>query len=266
MRIMNRLAAIVAVGVGIAAGVAAQTALPQMGVSEASAQAEVLRSVGGGGVDYGMAAKAFKAVTGAARAQLATAAIAWTRAYTASPAFHKAYVAHRQGVKPQEPAHADTPEQALAKQKAEREQQVEEMKKSIAAMPPEQRKVMEEAVKSSAAAFAEMDTPEMRKMQLDGLRMQRDLEITDYKSRLESWEQSYPENPAPLIARRLQAFLDLSATVDFDAALESRDGMMRFVNPAYERKDGNWKLCYRAGRETVAAARSAAQAWLKELR
>jgi hypothetical protein len=41
---------------------------------------------------------------------------------------------------------------------------------------------------------------------------------------------------------------------------------MRFVNQAYERKDGNWKLCYRAGRETVAAVRSAAQAWLKELR
>jgi len=94
---MNRLA-IVAVGVGIAAGAAAQTALPQVGVNEASAQAEVLRSVDRGGVDYGMVAKAFKAVTGAARAQLATASLAWTRAYTATPAFQKAYAAHRQSV------------------------------------------------------------------------------------------------------------------------------------------------------------------------
>jgi hypothetical protein len=54
--------------------------------------------------------------------------------------------------------------------------------------------------------------------------------------------------------------------VDYGAKLEPRDGMMRFVDPALERKPANWKLCYRAGRETVEAARAAATAWLAELR
>ena len=36
-------------------------------------------------------------------------------------------------------------------------------------------------------------------------------------------------------------------------------------NPAYERKPGQWKMCYRAGKEATAAARAAVQAWLKEL-
>jgi hypothetical protein len=59
--------------------------------------------------------------------------------------------------------------------------------------------------------------------------------------------------------------IDLSASVDFDAKLEPRDGKLRFVDPQYERKPADWKLCYCAGRPAVEAARAAAQAWLAEL-
>ncbi len=38
-----------------------------------------------------------------------------------------------------------------------------------------------------------------------------------------------------------------------------------FANPDYEAKDGQWKMCFRAGRGVVEAAREEAQAWLKEL-
>lgn len=255
----------------IVAGTAAlgavwQAALPKIGVTEASARTEVLRSIEGGYVNYGVAAGAFRAVTGAARAALAEATIAWARAYTSSPAFKKAYAEHRMTVKPQPPAFDGTPDEELAKQKAEQEENAAEMKKTIAAMPPDQRKMMEEAIKASADAMAQMDTPEMRKMQLDGIRMQRESQMASYEADLQKWEQDYPEKPEPLIARRLQAFLDASASVDFDAKVEPRDGKLRFVNPAYEGKDAYWKLSYRAGRETVAAARTAAQAWLDALR
>ncbi len=40
---------------------------------------------------------------------------------------------------------------------------------------------------------------------------------------------------------------------------------MRFEDPLLEKKPGEWKLCYRAGREAVAAARAAATAWLATL-
>lgn len=74
-------------------------------------------------------------------------------------------------------------------------------------------------------------------------------------------EKKYPSDSKELIKQRLKTFLDISATVDFDAQL---NGSM-FANPEYESKSGEWKMCFRAGRAVVQAAREEAQAWLKEL-
>jgi hypothetical protein len=68
-----------------------------------------------------------------------------------------------------------------------------------------------------------------------------------------------------LIAKRLREFLAVSADVDFAAKLTSKNGKMIFENPSYEQKPGQWKMCFRAGKDATAAARAAAQAWLKEL-
>ena len=76
-------------------------------------------------------------------------------------------------------------------------------------------------------------------------------------------EKKMPADPNKLIKQRLQEFLDLSASVDFDAKLT---GMSRtFENPDYEAKGNDWKMCFRAGKAVVQAAREEAQAWLKEL-
>lgn len=74
-------------------------------------------------------------------------------------------------------------------------------------------------------------------------------------------EKKYPSDAKELIKQRLRTFLDISATVDFDAQL---NGSM-FANPEYEAKSGEWKMCFRAGKAVVQAAREEAQAWLKEL-
>lgn len=74
-------------------------------------------------------------------------------------------------------------------------------------------------------------------------------------------EKRYPSDAKELIKQRLKTFLDISATVDFDAQL---NGSM-FANPEYEAKSGEWKMCFRAGKAVVQAAREEAQAWLKEL-
>lgn len=75
-------------------------------------------------------------------------------------------------------------------------------------------------------------------------------------------EKRYPTDPAQLVKQRLTDFLAISATVDFDAKLTTGNG---FVNPKYEAKSPEWKMCYRAGREVVQAARVEAQKWLEEL-
>lgn len=75
-------------------------------------------------------------------------------------------------------------------------------------------------------------------------------------------EKRMPADPNDLIKQRLKAFLRTSATVDFDAELDS---YKQFVNPSYESKSFQWKQCYRAGKDVVAAAREEAKAWLAEL-
>jgi len=41
--------------------------------------------------------------------------------------------------------------------------------------------------------------------------------------------------------------------------------MVRFVNPAYERKGQVWKACFRAGKAVSMSAMEMSQAWLKGL-
>jgi hypothetical protein len=74
-------------------------------------------------------------------------------------------------------------------------------------------------------------------------------------------EKKMPSDPEELIKKRLHEFLDVSATVNFDAKVAGYS----FADPIYESKSPQWKACYRAGREVIAAAREEAQIWLKEL-
>ncbi len=68
-----------------------------------------------------------------------------------------------------------------------------------------------------------------------------------------------------VLRERLRAFLTLSATVDFDAKLQKSGSKWYFANPAYEQQTEQWKFLYRIGKEPVAAARTFAADWLKEL-
>ena len=69
-----------------------------------------------------------------------------------------------------------------------------------------------------------------------------------------------------IIMTQLKQFLDLSATVDFNAQTVQKGNKLVFVNPAYEAKSPAWKLCFRSGREAVEGARKFAQQWLNELK
>jgi len=69
-----------------------------------------------------------------------------------------------------------------------------------------------------------------------------------------------------MIKQCLNSFLESSKDVDFSAELkEMSNGKTIFVNQNYERKSNMWKLCFRSGKETLEAAKTFAQNWLKEL-
>jgi hypothetical protein len=74
-------------------------------------------------------------------------------------------------------------------------------------------------------------------------------------------DKKMPADPNELIKKRLEKFMEISATVDFEATLNGT----QFANPEYEKKSDQWKMCYRAGKAVIAAAREEVATWLKEL-
>jgi len=74
------------------------------------------------------------------------------------------------------------------------------------------------------------------------------------------------KNPNVQLKKALEAFLKNTEKVDFAAATRSSDGLKIFENSAYEAKPREWKMCYRAGKETSEAIRAFASGWLEELK
>jgi hypothetical protein len=73
------------------------------------------------------------------------------------------------------------------------------------------------------------------------------------------------KSPDVQLKKRLQAFLDATADVDFDAKTEGSGSVRRFVDPEHEAKPAEWKMCFRAGRDVSRAVRTFAEEWLAEL-
>lgn len=80
------------------------------------------------------------------------------------------------------------------------------------------------------------------------------------------WLKNYPEDPKEMIKARLNEYLQLVESVDFNAQLTTNQyNKQIFVNPEYERKNSRWKACYRAGKEVNTQMKVFVQNWLKEL-
>ena len=63
------------------------------------------------------------------------------------------------------------------------------------------------------------------------------------------------KDPREQLERRLQAFLDATADVDYAATTHANGSIKVFDDAHYEAKPVEWKMCYRADRETGDAAR-----------
>jgi hypothetical protein len=244
---------------------AGQDALSQLGITPDAARHAVGAVVTAGIHNPGLPTAAFKLLPPAARAQAVSAGVAWVKTYVASPDFSRQYLDVREHHKPQAPAWETTPEQELQKADDDERAQLEESKQAIASLPPEQRKSVEDGLKAAAEKTAKANTPEMRKTRLDAIKAKRAELTNEYDAALARWKQEYPDDPKPVVVKRLRQFLQLSADVDFNAQVKTTDGASVFANPAYQAKSSQWKMCFRAGREATAAARAAVQAWLTEL-
>jgi hypothetical protein len=86
-----------------------------------------------------------------------------------------------------------------------------------------------------------------------------------YENSIKDWEARYPANHLLFIKVKLQAFLDATSDIDFNAQLKEKGGIKYFVNPDHERKENRWKMAFRAGKEAVEAGRAFAEQWIAEI-
>jgi hypothetical protein len=130
------------------------------------------------------------------------------------------------------------------------------MGQAFVKLPPETRGAVVTGFASWARAYT--SSPEFKEAYAQN-RAAKKPPSPDAESQM-AWQAQFPEDPQVLIARRLRELLDTCADVDFDAKLDSESGV--FVDAEHEDKSNDWKLCYRAGRESVTAGRAIATAWL----
>ena len=252
---------------GVAAGQPVDP-LRQLGLTQSSAQGLVWTSLQGGYPAF-PSRDALKRVPAGDRVAIVRWAGELAKAFTRSPRFEGLYAEHRESRKPRPPEAPTSMDEQLQTQKAELQSSIREMEASLGSMPADQRQSMKEVLDTLRQQVKELDdprnpllSPEMREIQAQA----NAAELKAHGERVAQWEKDYPPRAASLVEKRLREFLDASREVDFTAQLvPGPGGKMVFARADYERKPSSWKLCYRAGRETVEAARAVASQWLEEL-
>jgi hypothetical protein len=207
-------------------------------------------------------------VSASERASMTREIASFAKSYAKSEEFKKKYLEYRDGRKPTPPEKPKPMAQVKKEQKEQLQKSIKETEANMKTLSADQQKMMKDVVDALRQQLKSLDDPnntmygpEMDKMQTQGYEMQ----LEEHKKRLATWEQENPSTPDAMVKRWLTEFLDVSKEVDFNAALIPGDGGKKyFAKTEYERKSENWKMCFRAGKETIDAGRAFAKQWLDE--
>lgn len=262
------LALLVGAGAVYALQGGAEDSLRQVGVGADSARNYIFNSITSGELSY-PASKALKQIPPEVRAGIVAGLGTFARAYLESAAFAEEYRKFRESRKPEPPEPQTTVDQDRQRFKEELTRSIQQAEESLKTTPAEYREGIEQTIaflREQLKAVDDPDNPmfssEMQQFKQEAAQAAR----REHEQRLAQWEREYPADPKAMVRSRLEQFLRESEGVDYAARLKTAaDGKLVFENPAYERKPANWKLCYRAGKETVEAAREFARNWLDEL-
>ena len=245
----------------------AQSGLADFGIHEADLKSHAVSSLVNGYVSVYPSRKTFSAANGSTRAAFVKNALMVVKAYTESAAFQADYAKQRASAKPQPPATKGSPDDQYAKQLADQQKSLAEMKANVAKMSPDMQKQMAPVIKQMEEQFAKQaKDPQMAAMMKQGYTMQAQGSQREYQQELAKYDERYPADPKVLIAKRLHQFLDLTSNMPWSAKLvPAGGGQMRFADPQLEAKSSEWKMCFRAGKDAVDAARSFATEWLRQM-
>ena len=254
-------------GGGLAHGVAQSEILTTLGTNASDAHNSIFMTLTSGFPALAGERSVFQAASGEARAAMVRAVVAMARTFAGSADFAKRYALYRDAQKPQRAEEPRSGSEALSQQQQALEQAIKQAMEHAAQLPADARKQLEDSIADMRKQIAELNAdPEYRAAvdQMAAANAQQG--DAEFAHKLAAFNAEFPEDVNALIARRLRQFLTTCGDVDFDAPLETgADKQQRFINPAYERRSRDWKMCFRAGKPAVDAARAAANEWLTTL-
>jgi hypothetical protein len=265
---MRRAVLVTLLAFGGASHLSAQPdVLTTLGTTLRQAQDSIFMTLTSGTASLTGERSVFKTASGEARAGMVRAVVAVARTFASSPEFARRYALYRDAQKPRPSDAARTGEEALVQQQHAMELAIKQATANAAQLPPDARKQLEESIAEMRQQIDELNAdPEYRAAVNEMAAAAARQEDEEYAQKLAAFNAEFPEDVNVLVARRLRQFLLTCGDVDFDAQLETRpDKRQRFVNPAYENRSKEWKMCFRAGKPAVAAARAAADEWLNTL-
>lgn len=191
--------------------------------------------------------------------------------YLASNEFLERYNQFREDNKPAVPEAPKYSAQLKDELREALKKSIAEIERNKAQVAEDQQAMFDEIIKGLRQQLLELDDPKntIFSPEMDAhIKTSYEMQMAEYAKNVAAWEEAYPQNnPRPTIERWINGFLEESAGIDFAAdTTKTKDGIRKFVDPEYERKNKRWKLYFRTGEETVAAARAFARDWLVELK
>ncbi|HXG87486.1 MAG TPA: hypothetical protein VNJ02_04045 [Vicinamibacterales bacterium] len=252
----------------LSAGIAAQSdVFAALGTTQADAQTSFFSTLATGIPALTGQAATFKAATAQQRVVMVRAVATAARAFASSAEFGKRYALYRSTQQPALAEGARSGDEARAEQQKHIAEAIRQAQAMAGQIPADARKEMEASIADMQKQIAELNAdPEHRAAVDQAAKQFAMLTAAEHTEQLAAFESQYPADANTLIVRRLQQFLDVCGDVAFEAKLQQgKDKKFRFVDPALEAKPAEWKMCYRAGKPAVDAARVAAQDWLKAI-
>lgn len=242
--------------------------LDQLKIVEKEAKEYIFSDFAGGSLQFPYSAVA-KNLAVNKRAEVVKQLGDYIRKYTESAEFAQAYEAYKAemaGDKPQK----KSKEQLLKERIAQLKEDIKNAEEEVKSARGDMKKLYEETLKQMKDNLAALANPShpRHKMYLADL---MDEYEEEYQEAMEmsggnDAEYAMPATPRELVKLRLKEFLDLTADIDFDAKLVQSGKVKKFADPRLEAKSHEWKYCFRAGKETITAAREYARNWLNALK
>lgn len=240
--------------------------LKQLGISRESANERINDGIFGGYVNvYGI--RNVRNIALGNRQAVVLDLLAYAKQQVSGDAFVKRYTEMRMQYKPKENV-APTPEQDRAVAIANAKEAVTKMEEAQKKSGPQYKAMFDEAVKTAKENLKTVEDPNNKSQALYAKNypvLVKNFKES-YTRQTADWEKKYPANQLLYVKMRLQEFMDATKDVDYAAELTVKNGKKYFVNPAYERKDGRWKMAFRAGKEVVEPARDFVQKWIAEIK